>query len=139
MDSPTDPTQRDKVHTGQYVTIEFGIGPAGLSPAKEYWDSLNDTIRARWFSCFRHLDNPQRTYGNKQRIKHLKGELYEFKDVSLNTRVFTYRDGNAWVLVSAFTEKKQQKLARRVLERALTTMRAMQEQDALRREKSNED
>jgi hypothetical protein len=59
---------------------------------------------------------------NKQKFKQVEGDLFEFKSVPHQMRIFCFRDRDSWYLTSGFGEKKEDNLPAGVVKRAIEIM-----------------
>lgn len=128
MSGPGEKSTPRIAHQGRCGSIVFAQVRNGTYPSQEFWDLLGPSEQAKFMAQFRAItDNPQLQLRNRQQFKPVEGELFEFKRNDLQMRIFTFRRGNSWYLVSGLTGKKEDDLPEGDVARAKTLMQEAQE------------
>lgn len=91
--------------TSKHFRIVYAKRKNGTIPAKDFVENLDKLYRTRFDLLFERLLQTGKIW-NKQKFKKLQGdsELWEF--ISIPYRIFTFRDGNCWILTHGFEKRK---------------------------------
>jgi hypothetical protein len=120
MPSPADRNSSLTVLCGRHGDVAFAVLADDRAPAKEFFDGLLVGEKAKFSSLFQAItDNPNLQLFNRQQFKHLEGDLFEFKRNDIKMRIFAFREGRCWYLVSGLRGKKEDQLPPRVVDEAI--------------------
>ena len=92
--------------TGPHGEVRFARVADGTYPAEVAWYEQNEDWQGSFMALFIAItSNPLLRLQNVELFKPVEGDLFEFKRVSLRSRIFTFRHRACWHLVHVFTGK----------------------------------
>ena len=123
MSKLTEYSPERVAYNGLYGLVAYAQVLDGTYPAEEFVDSFSDSCSAKFISQFIAITNNHNLQLlNKQQFKRVEGDLFEFKRIDIQMRLFTFRTGNCWYLVLGFAGKKENKLPQGIVRQALRLM-----------------
>lgn len=117
---PSIDFEYDPLLKGPCASVAYARRTNGNRPAKEYISELQLLDQAKLSKSFRTIAEVGSIF-NKERFRHLRGKIYEFK-VHPKTRVLCFQQGKTWYLTHGF-DKETGSTPERQIERAEDIMR----------------
>lgn len=119
MSAPRADMPQTVLADSRYGSVRFARTSDGSCPALEFWNGLPKGSQAKFLSLFRAIcSSPQLVLYNQRQFKLVEGKTFEFKRNDIQSRIFCFRYGSCWYLVSGFSEKKEDALPRKIVNEA---------------------
>lgn len=93
----------DPVVKGPCASVAYARRTNGSRPAKEYIVNLQRLDQAKLSKSFRTIAETGKIF-NKERFRHLRGKIYEFK-IHPKVRVLCFQQGRTWYLTHGFDKE----------------------------------
>jgi phage-related protein len=93
----------DPIVKGRCASVAYARRANGNRPAKEYIEKLQQSDQAKLSKSFRTIAETGRIF-NKERFRHLRGKIYEFK-VHPKVRVLCFQMNKTWYLTHGFDKE----------------------------------
>ncbi len=87
---------------GPKRTIAFAVRANGSMPAKEFYESLDESQKRQVAVLFERMAN-EGVIRNREQFKKVRGEIFEFKRFQI--RIGCFPVGRTWVLTHGFIKK----------------------------------
>jgi len=122
---------------GQYGYVRFARCSSGDELAWDFWQRITLKQRAVFLTSFRMIvDSPTLQLFKREKFKQVERELFEFKNIRDQMRLFCFRDVDGWYLTSGMEGKKEDALPPGEVKRALEIMDDCRSALAARRKKN---